>query len=111
MTFYNFLRKFNSLGGICKLNFTIYVSAIQVPVSGSGGGVIVQQTPQGPRLVMPQRTGVTAGGTANLGTASGTLGGLQLLQTSTGQFLLTTAPVQKPANPTLSHGKLIILYV
>lgn len=82
----------------------IYVAAIQVPVSGSGGGVMVQQTPQGPRLVMPQRTGVTAGGTASIGTASGTLGGLQLLQTSTGQLLLTTAPVQKPANATLSHG-------
>lgn len=80
-----------------------YSTAFQVPVS-STGGVMLQQTPQGPRLVMPQRTGVAAAGTATIGGASGTLGGLQLLQTSTGQLLLTTAPVQKPANPTLTHG-------
>lgn len=91
---------------IVSLMFVIYVAAIQVPVSGSGGGVMVQQTPQGPRLVMPQRTGVTAGGTASIGT-----GGLQLLQTSTGQLLLTTAPVQKPTNPTLSHGQLKIWHL
>lgn len=82
----------------------VYLTAFQVPVS-STGGVVLQQTPQGPRLVMPQRTGVAAAGTATIGgAASGTLGGLQLLQTSTGQLLLTTAPVQKPANPTLTHG-------
>lgn len=80
------------------------MAAFQVPVS-STGGVMVQQTSQGPRLVMPQRTGVAAAGTATIGGAtSGALGGLQLLQTSTGQLLLTTAPVQKPANPTLAHG-------
>ncbi|XP_050722344.1 helicase domino-like [Eriocheir sinensis] len=80
------------------------IKAFQVPANNTGG-VMVQQTPQGPRLVMPQRTGVTGVGTATIGGAtSGALGGLQLLQTSTGQLLLTTAPVQKPANPTLAHG-------
>lgn len=89
---------------------TVNYSAIQV-AAGSTSGVMVQQTPQGPRLVMPQRTATlsTAGTTATVAgnPASGTsaLGGLQLLQTSTGQLLLTAAPLQKPASPTLSHGK------
>lgn len=91
-------------------DYRLDISAIQVPVSGTGGGMIVQQTPQGPRLVMPQRTGLgTPGASATVGgapiTGTSAVGGLQLLQTSTGQLLLTTAPVQKPANPTLPQGK------
>ncbi|KAK8744193.1 hypothetical protein OTU49_001047, partial [Cherax quadricarinatus] len=85
------------------------IKAIQVPVSGASGGIVVQQTPQGPRLVMPQRTtlatpstAAAVGGAPSTGTS--VLGGLQLLQTSSGQLLLTTAPVHKPVNPTLSQG-------
>ncbi|KAK4302059.1 hypothetical protein Pmani_025841 [Petrolisthes manimaculis] len=85
------------------------IKAIQV-AAGGAGGVMVQQTPQGPRLVMPQRTatlstaGTAATVTGNPASGTSALGGLQLLQTSTGQLLLTTAPIQKPASTTLSHG-------
>nr|XP_045582866.1 helicase domino-like isoform X2 [Procambarus clarkii] len=85
------------------------IKAIQVPVTGASGGMVVQQTPQGPRLVIPQRTTLgVPGATASIGgaptTGASAMGGLQLLQTASGQLLLTTAPVQKPANPTLSQG-------
>ncbi|XP_066970320.1 helicase domino isoform X4 [Macrobrachium rosenbergii] len=81
------------------------IKAIQVPASGSNiGSLVIQQTPQGPRLMVPQRTNIgSPAGTATVGTASPS-GGLQLLQTASGQLLLTTAPVQKPATPTLSQG-------
>ncbi|XP_068211112.1 helicase domino-like isoform X2 [Palaemon carinicauda] len=81
------------------------IKAIQVPASGSNiGSLVIQQTPQGPRLMVPQRANIgSPAGTATVGTASPS-GGLQLLQTASGQLLLTTAPVQKPATPTLSQG-------
>ncbi|KAK7077901.1 hypothetical protein SK128_004066 [Halocaridina rubra] len=81
------------------------IKAIQVPASSSGlGGLVIQQTPQGPRLMVPQRTNIgTPAGTGTVGAQPST-GGLQLLHTASGQFLLTTAPVQKPATPTLSQG-------
>lgn len=77
--------------------------------------MMVQQTPQGPRLVMPQRVGISnPAGAATVGgapTVAGTsaVGGLQLLQTSSGQLLLTTAPVQKPVNQTMSQGIIFLL--
>ncbi|RXG53817.1 Helicase domino [Armadillidium vulgare] len=83
--------------------------AIPLP-PGSTGGMLVQQTPQGPRLIMPQRTvqpsiATTAQiNTSTTSTSSGTgsVGGLQLVQTSAGQYLLTSSPIQKTTNTSAS---------
>lgn len=96
-------------------NLSLLHIAIQVAPGTGSSGMMVQQTPQGPRLVMPQRVGISnPTGAATVGgapTVAGTsaVGGLQLLQTSSGQLLLTTAPVQKPVNQTMSQG--IIFFI
>ena len=70
----------------------------------------MQQTPQGPRLVMQQRPATPpTPATPNAQATGGGLSGLQLIQTSTGQLVLTGAPIQKPANQTTSLGKNLIL--
>ncbi|KAB7496302.1 Helicase domino [Armadillidium nasatum] len=83
--------------------------AIPLP-PGSTGGMLVQQTPQGPRLIMPQRTvqpstaATSQINTSTTSTSSGTgsVGGLQLVQTSAGQYLLTSSPIQKTTNTSAS---------
>lgn len=72
----------------------------------------MQQTAQGPRLIMPQRsmqasTPMTTvqnntAASCTSSTSSGNIGGLQLVQTSAGQYLLTSSPFQKTANSTAS---------
>ena len=63
--------------------------------------MLVQQTSSGPKLVMPQRSiaaALPSGAATN--SASGSQG-LQIVQTSLGQYLLTSS-VQKPSVPAAS---------
>jgi len=90
-----------------------------IPVASGGGNMVLQQTAAGPRLIMPgQRAAVAAQGvvggvataaspgitTGGITTGSPQLGGLQLVQTSTGQLLLTSAPVKPQTNTTTQLG-------